>query len=164
MQEDERALAAKSFKERVNPAARIYAAAKARGFNANSESKLEKVSQGMQKGKSLPRAGGKNAEKQYDISRINDMSEKEFDQFFNQVKEESKESKSWLANHCPLGFPSDQSDPLKATRERVRCIIIFRIVLILHDLLSVDSIRFFRQVDQVSICTGGHNFRMFLQH
>lgn len=92
LQEDERALAAKSFKERVNPAARIYAAAKARGFNANGESKLEKVSNGMQKGKSLPRAGGKNLEKGYDISRIDDMSDAEFDKFFNQVKHEAKKS------------------------------------------------------------------------
>jgi len=91
LQEDERALAAKSFKERANPAQRIYAAAKARGFNSpNAESRLEKVSKGMQKGKSLPRAGGKNLEKSYDISRINEMSDSEFDDFFNQVKAESK--------------------------------------------------------------------------
>lgn len=92
LQEDERALAAKSFKERVNPAARIYAAAMARGFNASNDSKLEKVSQGMQKGKSLPRAGGKNIEKGYDISRIDDMSDAEFDKFFNQVREESRKN------------------------------------------------------------------------
>lgn len=90
LQEDERALAAKSFKERVNPAARIYAAALARGFNTAGESKLEKVSNGMQKGKSLPRAGGKNLEKGYDISRIDEMSDTEFDKFFNQVKHEAK--------------------------------------------------------------------------
>lgn len=91
LQEDERALAAKSFQERANPAARIYAAAKARGFNGmNEESKLEKVSKGMQKGKSLPRAGGKNIEKGYDLSRIDEMSDAEFDKFFNQVKHESK--------------------------------------------------------------------------
>jgi len=91
LREDERALAAKSFKERANPAQRIYAAAKARGFNSpNTESKLDKVSKGMQKGKSLPRAGGKNLEKSYDISRINEMSDSEFDEFFNQVKLESK--------------------------------------------------------------------------
>jgi len=93
LQQDERALAAKSFKERANPAARIYAAAKARGFNTTAaESRLEKVSNGMQKGKSLPRAGGKNIEKAYDISRINEMSDTEFDKFFNQVKAESKKN------------------------------------------------------------------------
>lgn len=91
LREDERALAAKSFKEKANPAQRIYAAAKARGFSSpNAESKLEKVSKGMQKGKSLPRAGGKNLEKAYDISRLDDMSDAEFDEFFNQVKAESK--------------------------------------------------------------------------
>lgn len=93
LQEDERALAAKSFKERANPAQRIYAAAKARGFSSSQdESKLEKVSKGMQKGKSLPRAGGKNLEKSYDISRIDEMSDDEFDKFFNQVKMESKKN------------------------------------------------------------------------
>lgn len=90
LQEDERALAAKAFKERVNPAERVYALAKARGFNPPGESKLETVSKGMQKGKSLPRAGGKNIEKGYDISRIDDMSADEFDKFFNQVKTEAK--------------------------------------------------------------------------
>ncbi len=90
LQEDERALAAKCFKERANPAERIYNAAKARGFNVATESKLEKVSNGMQKGKSLPRAGGKNMEKGYDISQIDNMSEADFDKFFNQVKAESK--------------------------------------------------------------------------
>lgn len=92
LQEDEMALAAKSFKERANPAQRIYAAAKARGFNSPGESKLNTVSQGMQKGKSLPRAGGKNIEKSYDISRVDDMSEAEFDKFFNQMKSESKKN------------------------------------------------------------------------
>lgn len=93
LQEDERALAAKSFKERANPAERIYAAAKARGFNAlKEESKLEKVSKGMQNGKSLPRAGGKNLEKGFDLSRIDEMSDAEFDKFFNQMKHESKKN------------------------------------------------------------------------
>ncbi|MES1989061.1 MAG: hypothetical protein V4440_13725, partial [Pseudomonadota bacterium] len=92
LRQDERALAAKSFKERVNPAARIYAAAKVRGFNMQTESKLEKVSQGMQKGKSLPRVGGKNIEKEYDIAHINEMSEVEFDKFFNQMRSEAKKN------------------------------------------------------------------------
>jgi len=93
LQEDERALAAKSFKERANPAERIYAAARARGFNAqNQESKLQKVSKGMQNGKSLPRAGGKNLEKGFDLSRIDEMSDAEFDKFFNQMKHESKKN------------------------------------------------------------------------
>lgn len=92
LQREEREFAIKSFKERTNPAARVYAAAKARGFNPDGETKLEKVSKGMEKGKSLPRAGGKNIEKGYDISRLDDMSDAEFDKFFNQVKAESKKN------------------------------------------------------------------------
>lgn len=96
LQEDERILAAKAFKERANPAARIYAAAVARGFASEAtETKLDKVSKGMEKGKSLPRAGGKNIEKGYDISRIDDMSEEEFDKFFNSVRNESKKNGSF---------------------------------------------------------------------
>lgn len=93
LQEDEMAVAAKAFRENANPAQRVYALAKARGYSAPSdETKLEKVSKGMQKGKTLPRAGGKNMERGYDISMIDEMSEEEFDKFFNQVKNEAKKS------------------------------------------------------------------------
>lgn len=93
LQEDEMAVAAKAFKDGANPAERIYNLARARGFassNTNEETKLDKVSKGMQKGKTLPRSGGKNMERGYDMSQLDDMSDDEFDKLFNQLKSEAK--------------------------------------------------------------------------
>lgn len=97
LQEDEIALAAKALRERANPAERIYAMAKARGFagvnpSPSAPPKLESVAKGIEKSKTLPRAGGKNIERGYDMSNIDELSDSEFDKLFNQLKAEAKKT------------------------------------------------------------------------
>lgn len=101
LQEDEMAVAAKAFKDNVNPAERIYNLAVARGYGGTmqeSASKLETASKGM-KAKSLPRAGAKPAERGYDISRVDQMTDEEFDKFFSQVKSEAKRNGDYKKNY-----------------------------------------------------------------
>lgn len=92
LQEDEMAIAARAFQAGVNPAERIYAAAKSRGYSIQLESpsKLENVEKGLKVSKSLSSSKAKNINRALDVSAIDSMSDTEFDNYFSKVKSEHK--------------------------------------------------------------------------
>lgn len=101
LQEDEIALAVRAQQDGVNPAERLYLMAKSRGYAPNTvpakmDSKLEKVEQGLKKGKSLSNAKSKSVTAKLDASMIDQMSEEEFDKYFSQMKQQAKNEKNYV--------------------------------------------------------------------
>lgn len=93
--EDEIAVASLARRDGVNPAERIYNMAKARGFTKdapkNSSTKtLASIKKGMDNAKSLKSSGNEPRESEGGIDNIDDMSFKEFDDFWAKLKRQEK--------------------------------------------------------------------------
>ena len=95
--EEEMAIVAKSYNDKVNPAERIYNLAKNRGYSAKSAAKntppaknLKDLKNGMANSKSLKSGGGELPEKDLGIDDIDGMNFAEFDDFWSGYKAKSK--------------------------------------------------------------------------
>lgn len=94
--EDELAVVAQAFKDKVNPAERIYNIAKARGFDnvkktsQSSTKDLNSLKKGLNASKSLSQSAGDPPEKSLHLDDINDMDFDEFDSYFNKIKQSQK--------------------------------------------------------------------------
>lgn len=90
--EDEMAIVAKAYQDRVNPAERLYKLATRRGFAVKASPKtktLDSVEKGLKKSSSL-KAGGLPPERDATLGDIDDMNWDEFDNYFQQVKQKAK--------------------------------------------------------------------------
>lgn len=95
--EDEMAVVSKAFADKINPAERIYAMAKNRGYSAGSTSKkaapsknLSDVKKGMANSKSLKAGGGQPNDREAGAEDIDGMNFDEFDTYWNKLKASSK--------------------------------------------------------------------------
>jgi len=94
--EDEIAVASLAFKDRVNPAERIYSIAKARGYVPNQKGKqakspsIDSIKKGLDNAKSLKSGGGELPNRMQGIDEIDGMSFDEFDKFWAGYRNKAK--------------------------------------------------------------------------
>lgn len=95
--EDEMSIVARAFKDKVNPAQRIYNLAKERGFAGATTTKKEspakniaELKKGMANSKSLKSGGGQLSDKVQGSQDIDSMDFEEFDTYFNKLKAQAK--------------------------------------------------------------------------
>jgi hypothetical protein len=99
--EDEAAIVSKAFKDGVNPAERIFAGAKLRGFKnqatqddsaqKESEKQLTKIQEGRQANRSLGSTPGKTpTDKPTTLSKISSLADDELDELISNPKEWAK--------------------------------------------------------------------------
>lgn len=94
--EDEVAVASLAFKDHVNPAERIYAIAKTRGYvPGKNQSKgkspsIESIKKGLDNSKSLKSGGGELPGRMQGADEIDGMTFDEFDQFWSGYKNKAK--------------------------------------------------------------------------
>ncbi len=95
IEEDEKALAAKAFTDKVNPAQRIYELASAMGYSpAKKDSpksdKIDSLKKGLKNSKSLKSGGGQPVDKTLGIEDIDSMDFDQFDQVWETYKKRAK--------------------------------------------------------------------------
>ena len=92
--EDEMAIVAKAYQDKVNPAKRLYDLAKHRGFGTktapNSVKDLDQIQKGMQASKSLKSGGGQLSEGTPGMDSIDGMTFAEFDNLWAGYKNKAK--------------------------------------------------------------------------
>lgn len=91
--EDEMAVVAQAFKDRVNPAERIFNISRARGFTATKSApkkNIDSLKKGLDNSKSLRSGGGEPPEKAHGMDQIDEMDWSEFDSLFNKIKAQQK--------------------------------------------------------------------------
>lgn len=94
--EDEVAVASLAYKDRVNPAERIYSIAKARGYvSGKSQPKskspsIESIKKGLDNSKSLKSGGGELPNRVQGADEVDGMTFDEFDQFWSGYKNKAK--------------------------------------------------------------------------
>lgn len=93
--EEEAAIVAKAFKDKVNPAERMYNLAKNRGYSAKAApaskgKSLTDIKKGMDNAKSLKSGGGQLPDKDFGLDDIDAMNFDEFDKFWAGYKSKSK--------------------------------------------------------------------------
>lgn len=94
--EDEIAVASLAFKDRVNPAERIYAIAKTRGYVPGQKGRqgkspsIDNLKKGLDNAKSLKSGGGELPNRMQGVDEIEGMSFDEFDRFWSGYKNKAK--------------------------------------------------------------------------
>jgi hypothetical protein len=96
--EDEAAIVARAYQDGVNPAERMYALARARGYSPKAaqlvsqqaNQRLEEVERGLEASKSVSQAGGGRADKGLTLEALVEMDDEEFDKNWTKTMRQYK--------------------------------------------------------------------------
>ncbi len=98
IRDEEIAVAADAYRRGVNPVELLHNVIRAEGWQPQAaqpkKSKLSKVEKGMKTSKRLPSSRGSSADK-FDMHRIDEMTPREFDDYFAHVKSQQRGTRNW---------------------------------------------------------------------
>lgn len=98
IQNEELNLAARAYERGMNPAECLYNSLRAEGFapKPKPKPKLERVEKGLKTSKRLPSSTSSNSiHDRFDMNRIDEMSSKEFDDYFNHLRAQNRGTRNW---------------------------------------------------------------------